>query len=119
MLFPNRTPVKLFQLTCARDHIGKPAQPDEPIRIIQVAKLSDHGHASRFLTFNEVPFEKRDQQFASAGHESVLPKLYDRAAGLCDHWALVKSIVQFASQVFPPSSENACSQCGAVDAFHK
>src|SRR5262249_18674724 len=119
MLFPNRATIKFFQLTRTRGHIAKPTQPDEAIRIIQVAKLSDHCHASRFLTLDEVLFKKRDQHFASAGHESVLPKLYDRAAGLCDHWALVKSIVQFVSQVFPPSSENACSQCGAVDAFHK
>src|SRR5215831_9301073 len=115
MLFPNRTPVKLFQLTCARDYIGKPAQPDEPIRIIQVAKLSDHGHASRFLTFDEVPFEKRDQHFASAGHEGVLAKFDYGTAGFIAHCILVKSICQLVSQVFPLSSENACSQCGAVD----
>src|SRR5215475_1008327 len=119
MLSPNRTPVKLFHLTCARDHIGKPAQPDEPIRIIQVAKLSDHGHAGRFLTFDEVPFEKRDQHFASAGHESVLPKFDYSTARFIAHCILAKSISQLVSQVFPPSSENACSQCGAVDAFHK
>src|SRR4030095_4882173 len=120
MLFPDRATIKFFQLTSARFHVSKPAQPDEAIRIVQVAKLSDHGHTGRFLTFDEDLFEKRDQHFAAAGHESVLPKFHYRTAGFTAHCILVKSISQLVSQVFPPSSENACSQCGAVvDAFHK
>jgi len=70
MLFPNWATVKFLQLTRARIHIGKPAQSNETIRIIQIAKLSDHDHAGCFLTFDEVPFEKRDQHIAAAGHES-------------------------------------------------
>src|SRR5262245_31685798 len=85
MLFPNRPTIKFFELTCARDHIGKPPQPDEAIRIIEIAKLSDHGHAGRFLSFDEVPFKERNQHFASAGHESVLPKFDYGTAGLIAH----------------------------------
>jgi len=117
MPFPNRATVKLLELTRARGHIGKPTQPDEAIRIIQVAKLSYHNHAGRFLTFDEVPFEKRNKHFASAGHETVLPKFDYWAAGAVAHRILVKSIVQLVSQVLPRSSENACSQCGVVDRF--
>src|SRR5262245_64126004 len=102
MLFPNRSAVKFLELTSTRFHVSKPAQPDEAIRIIQVAKLSDHGHAGRFLALNETLFEKRDERFASAGHESVLPKLHYGTTGSVAHWVLVKSIVQLVSQVFPP-----------------
>src|SRR5215471_4092856 len=119
MLFPDRATIKFFQPTRARFHVGEPAQPDKAIRIIQVAKLSDHGHAGRFLTFDELALEKGDQYFASAGHKSVLAEFYNGTTGSIAHWVLVKSISQLVSQVFPPSSENACSQCGAADAFHK
>jgi hypothetical protein len=61
-------------------HVAETAQPDEAIRIVQVAKLSDHNHAGCFLTFNKVPFEKRDQHFAPTGHESVLPKFHHGTA---------------------------------------
>src|SRR5262245_56839655 len=81
MLFPNRSAVKFLELTSTRFHVSKPAQPDKAIRIIQVAKLSDHRHAGYFLTFDKVPFEKRDQHFAPVGHERVLPKLHDRTTG--------------------------------------
>src|SRR5262249_42968111 len=105
MLFPNRPTIKFFELTCTRGHIAKPAQPDETIRIFQIAKLADHDHARRFLSFDELFFEKRDQHFASAGHKSVLAEFYYRTTGSIAHWVFVKSIVQLVSQVFPPSSE--------------
>jgi hypothetical protein len=33
---------------------------------------------------------------------------------MCGHDTRLNSIVQFTSQVWPPSGENACSQCALV-----
>ena len=37
----------------------EPAQPDEAVRIVEVAKLADHGDAGSLLRFDELAFEQR------------------------------------------------------------
>src|SRR6266487_370301 len=115
MRLPDWPTIKLLQRSCARRHVGEAAKPDEAIRIVHVAEGPDDRHACGFLALNEFLLEKSDQHVAHASLEGVLPKLHHRAAGARAHGTLVKSIVQLVSQVFPPSTENACSQCGLFD----
>ena len=85
MLFPNRAAVKFLELTRTRFHVSESTQPDEPIRIIQIAKLADYRHASRFLRLDELSFEKIDQDIALAGDERVLAKLNNGTTRLRAH----------------------------------
>src|SRR4029434_3392106 len=61
MWFPHRPSIKRLQLTRARSHVSEASQPDETILVIQVAKLSDHDHAGRFLGLDELPLEEWDE----------------------------------------------------------
>jgi hypothetical protein len=60
-------------------------------------------------------FEKTDQHVAHVLSQRVLPKLHHLVAGARSHGTFVKSQIQFVSQVWPASTENACSQCGVFD----
>src|SRR5262245_4823846 len=62
----------------AARHVGKAADPHEPIRTPPIAELADDGHSSRFLRFNEMAVEQIDQHIPLTGFERVLPQL--------DHW---------------------------------
>ena len=88
MFLPNRSAIKRLQGLSARRHISKAADPDEAIRIIQIAKLSDERYAERFLAFDKFPFEKLDQDVAHARSQSVLAKLQDRTTGERAHGGL-------------------------------
>src|SRR5262245_44068198 len=61
-------------------HVGKAAQPDEAVRITEVAKLPDDPHACRFLRFHEFAVEQLDESVAGPGIERVLPEIDNRAA---------------------------------------
>ena len=92
MRFPNRPAVKGFQgLRTGRD-AGKAAEPNEAIRIVQIAKLPDERQAERFLALNKFPFEKLDQHVALVWPQGVLAKLQNRAAGVRAHDAFLRLI---------------------------
>src|SRR5665213_3319747 len=110
MRFPDRSAVKVPQRLRPCRHVGEATQPDKTIGIIQVAKLADNRHAKSLLSLDEFPVEEIDQDVAHPWVEGVLAKLDDWATAWRTHFARTKSIVQFVSQVFPPSGEKACSQ---------
>jgi hypothetical protein len=56
-------------------HVGKAAQPDEAVRITEVAELTDDPHACGFLRFHELPVEQLDESVAGPGIERVLPEI--------------------------------------------
>ena len=58
-----------------RFHVREPAQPDEAIRPVGIAKSPDDLHAERVLRLDEVPFEHVDQGVALARVQRVLAKL--------------------------------------------
>src|SRR5258707_4707427 len=73
--------VEVAERLLPRRHVGKAAQPDEAIRITEIAELPDDPHACGFLSFHEFPVEQLDESVAGPGIERVLPEIDDRAAG--------------------------------------
>jgi hypothetical protein len=61
MRLPRRAAIERSERFRPCFHVGKPAQPDEAVGIVQVAEGADDVHAFRFLALDELPFEQRDQ----------------------------------------------------------
>src|SRR5689334_7006170 len=91
-----------------RRHIMETAQPDEPVQVIQIVELPEDLDADCFLCFDEFTLEEPDQFIAPARMQGIHPELDDRRIGWLAH-TRSNSMIQFVSQVLPPSSENACS----------
>ena len=108
MRFPNRSAVKSIQRLCACGHVVESAQPDELIRVIEIPKLTDDLQTHSFLRFDKFAVEEFDQGIAFSGVKRVLPELDDGGMSLLVHTRL-NSMIQFVSQVLPPSAESACS----------
>ena len=62
----------------ARLHIGEAADPDEAVRVIQVAEGRDDRAAKRLLALNKFALEEFDQYVALAGLERVVAELESR-----------------------------------------
>ena len=90
---PNRSAVKALQRLSAGGHIGKPAQPDETIGVVDIAKLADHADPECFLALDEFPIEEIDENLARARVERVLAELDDRQRGHlgCGHEPMIRS----------------------------
>src|SRR5262245_6337167 len=73
--------VEVGERLLPRRHVGIAAQPDEAVRITEVAELPDDPHARGFLRFHEFPVEQLDESVAGPGIERVLPEIDNRAAG--------------------------------------
>jgi hypothetical protein len=74
---PDRPAVEAGQCLGAGRHVGEPAQPDEPIGVVQVAELSQDGHTERLLGLDELPVEEVDQHVPLAGVQRVLTQFDD------------------------------------------
>src|SRR6185369_13008583 len=68
-----------------RLHVAEAAQPDEAIRIVEIAVLTDDAHADRLLPFDEVIVEDVHEHVALAWMQRVLAQLEDRVGRLIDH----------------------------------
>ena len=86
------------------------AQPDKAIRVIQIIKLPEDLHSHGLLRFDEFALEEPDQFVAPARVQAVHSELDDRRIRQMAH-TRSNSMIQFVSQVLPPSSEQACSHC--------
>jgi hypothetical protein len=78
--FPNRTAVKILERFCPRRHVGKTPEPNESVRIIEIAELADDFHPDSLLRLHEFPIEQIDQYVPFSGVQSVLSELNDGAA---------------------------------------
>ena len=74
---PDRPAVKFRQRLPSLLHVRKAAQPDEHVRPVEVAKLTDHRHAGVFLWFDEVAVEQADERVAGAGMQGILAQFDD------------------------------------------
>jgi hypothetical protein len=81
---PNRAAVEGLQASCSAAHVAKAPDPDESIRLVEVAELADHRHVDRFLCLDELAVEELDQDVSPARMERVLPELEDGAVGCGD-----------------------------------
>ncbi len=77
---PDRAAVERFERFRARWHVAESAQPDEAVRIVEVAELADHGHAGRFERVEELLFEQARERVEATGMQRVLAQFDDRAA---------------------------------------
>jgi hypothetical protein len=80
---PHRAAVEGAQRLRTRGHVGESAQPDEAVRVVQVAKAAEDGHAQRLLRLDELALEQVDQHISLARVQRVLAELdrRDLAAG--------------------------------------
>ncbi len=108
MGMPRRPAVERRERREPRLHRLESAQPDETVRVVEVAELADDVGADVVLRPDEPRVEQRDQLVAPARPKGVLTKLEDVQAA---HAVRSSRIVQFVSQVAPPSVENACAHC--------
>jgi hypothetical protein len=66
-------------------HVAESAQPDEAVRVVEVAELADHLHADRLLRLDELAVEELDQHVTLPRMERVLTKLDDRRPAWARH----------------------------------
>lgn len=62
--------------------VGVPAQPDEAVRVVEVAELPDDVHADHLLGLDELAVEQLDQGVATPRMERVLAQVHDGAAAV-------------------------------------
>jgi hypothetical protein len=84
VLGPHRSAVERLQGVLAGGHVGEGPDPDEPVRVIDIAELPEDPTADSVLALDEVLVEQRDQVVAPAGHQGVLPQL-EHALGVSRH----------------------------------
>ena len=70
-------------------HVIEPAQPDKGVRIVHISELADDLHAARFLAFQKIRVEHRDQTVTAPGVQRVTAQFRNRAvaagfAGWCN-----------------------------------
>ncbi len=104
---PRRTPVEGLERRLALVHAGKAAQPDEAVRIVEVAEGPEHRAPGRRLRLQELGVEQVDQLVPPAALEGVLTKLDQGVSG---HDRRSNSMVQLVSQFDPSSAEKAWAQ---------
>src|SRR5512134_2579998 len=109
MRLPDGPAIRRRQRLCARGHVVESAPPDKLIRVIDVPKLPDDLNSHGFLRFDKFTVEELDQVIPPARVKGVLPEFDDGGMDWSAH-ARSCSMIQFVSQVFPPSAEKACSQ---------
>src|SRR3546814_5244799 len=59
---PDRSAIERRQRRRATGHVGKPAQPDETLRVVEIAELPENRHPDRLLRLDEGTVEQRDQR---------------------------------------------------------
>src|SRR6476469_538942 len=108
MDFPDGPTIKGIQRRLAGGHIVESAQPDKLIGVVQIIKLTRELNTDRLLCFDKFALKELDQFITPAWMEGIHPEFDNRRIGWLAH---VRSnpMIQFVSQVFPPSIENACS----------
>ena len=70
---PDGARVERLQRRRAACEVGEPAQPDELIRIVEVAKRPQNSHPERLLRLDELTVEQLDQPLARARLQRVPP----------------------------------------------
>jgi hypothetical protein len=75
VLLPDRAVVEALERRPAIVHRGEAAHPHEPVRVVQVAELSDDVDAGRLLPADELAVEERDERIPGPGTKRVLPQL--------------------------------------------
>src|SRR5262249_18779973 len=81
MGLPGRTPVEGAERSSPLRHVRKPAQPHEPVRVVEAPELPEDAHPFALLRLDELPVEELDEDVPLSWAKGVLPELYDRAAG--------------------------------------
>lgn len=76
---PDRPVVERVQRVRPRGQVAEPADPDEPIRIVQIAELTDDVHTGLFLPLHQLCVEKIDQGVPLPGVQRVLAQVDDGA----------------------------------------
>jgi hypothetical protein len=64
VLLPHRAAVEGLQRPRAGLHVREAAEPDEAVRVVEVAELPDDAHAASLLALDEVLVEDPDQGVA-------------------------------------------------------
>ena len=77
VLLPDRPGVERLQRARASGHVGKAADPDETIRVVEISKLTENRHPEGLLTDDELAHEEVDQDVSLSWLECVLPELDD------------------------------------------
>jgi hypothetical protein len=77
VLLPDRAVVEGLERFRACAHVAKASEPDEAVRVVQVAKLN-HPHPNCLLSLDELTVEQIDERVPHARVEPVLPQLDDR-----------------------------------------
>jgi hypothetical protein len=81
MLAPDRTGVEGRQLVRTRCHVRESTQPDEAIRLVEIAELADEPHPEHFLALDELTLEEGDERLPRAGLQRVLAEFEDGQHG--------------------------------------
>ena len=82
VLLPHRAGVEALERPRSGLHVREVPDPDEAIRIREIAELPEDAHAVALLGLDEVLLEHAHQGFARARVERVLAQLDDRANGI-------------------------------------
>jgi hypothetical protein len=77
VLGPHRPVVEGLQGSRAGRHVGKAPEPDEAVRIVEIAEPSDQPDPHRFLALDECPVEELEQDVSLPRLHHVLPELDD------------------------------------------
>jgi hypothetical protein len=77
---PDRAAVEAAQPAQPGRHVGEPANPDEPVRLVHDRELPQHVHALVPLREEEVLLEIADEVAGPTGLEKVVAELDDHAA---------------------------------------
>ena len=84
---PHGPAVEGFECVVACLHVGKAAQPDKQVGLVQVAKLAQHAHAVGLLRFDKFAVKQVDEHVALLRVQGVLAQ-FDEAVGVSEggHW---------------------------------
>ena len=97
LAMPDRAGIEGGQRPLPRFHVVEAAQPDEAVRIVEVAELADDGHALGLLALDEMAVEDVDQRVARAGMQVILAELDDRReSGFASLRGIVRSPLRFS-----------------------